>query len=137
MDEEGLILRDAAQEMRRSTAAMADQLDRLAALVVSLEARLRAMEKAADAVTVDSAQARQLLSLIRARVSDICAVNNLMDPKAAQALRAACRKQLLEGFGVRDIHDLPARDYERAVWGIKNWNCYALVKRWKYGEATG
>ncbi len=137
MDEEGLILRDAAQEMRRSTAAMADQLDRLAALVVSLEARLRAMEKAADAVSVDSVQAKQLLSLIRDRAAEICAVNNIADPKAAAALRSACRRQLLEGFGVRDIHDLPARDYERAVWGIKNWSSYALVKRLKYGEATG
>ncbi len=137
MDEEGLILRDAARDMRRSTAAMTEQLDRLTALVISLEARLRAMEKAADAVSVDSGQAKQLLSLIRARAAEICAVNSLADPKAAQALRAACRRQLLEGFGIRDIHDLPARDYERAVWGIKNWSSYALIKRWKYGEATG
>lgn len=120
----------------RNAQEMAAQIEKLAALVISLDARLKSMEKAAQKVTIDSRQHKQLQALIRERAAEVCAKNGITDPRAAAAFKAAIKKDLLAAWGVPDLHDLPVSAWDRAVWAIQNWNKYSLVKRWKYGGAA-
>lgn len=115
---------------------MAAQIEKLAALVISLDARLKSMEKAAQKVTIDSRQHKQLQALIRERAGEVCDKHGITDPKAASAFRAAIKKDLLAAWGVPDLHDLPVSAWDRAVWAIQNWTKYSLVKKWKYGGAA-
>lgn len=131
-----IILRETAELQRRAVDDLTGQVERLAALVITLEARLRDMERSASRVTVDSRQAKQLLAIIRKKAADICAVNGITDPKAAPAIRAAIKKALLDAWGIADLHDLPLSAWDRAVWGIEHWSSYALIKKYKYGEAA-
>ena len=128
--------RQAVELQERTAREMAAQVEKLTALVITLDARLRAMEKAALKVTVDSRQAKQLQALIRERAGEVCAKNGITDPRAAAAFRAAIKKDLLAAWGVPDLHDLPVSAWDRAVWAIQNWTKYSLVKKWKYGGAA-
>ncbi len=128
--------RRAVELQERNAQEMAAQIEKLAALVISLDARLKFMEKAAQKVTIDSRQHKQLQALIRERAAEVCAKNGITDPKAASAFRAAIKKDLLAAWGIEDLHDLPVSAWERAVWTVQNWSRYALIKKWKYGDVS-
>jgi hypothetical protein len=126
----------AVELQERNAQEMAAQIEKLAALVISLDARLKAMEKAAQKVTIDSRQHKQLQALIRERAAEVCAKNGITDQRAAAAFKAAIKKDLLAAWGVPDLHDLPVSAWDRAVWAIQNWSKYALIKKWKYGDVN-
>ena len=112
------------------------QIEQLAAAVISLDARLAEVTKAAQTVTVSHKQVTQLQAQIRARAAEVCEKNGIADPKAAAAFRAAIKKDLLAAWGVSDLHDLPLSAWDRAVWAVGTWSRYAVIKRWKYARAT-
>ncbi|MBO7668402.1 MAG: hypothetical protein J6T26_08075 [Firmicutes bacterium] len=128
--------RRAVELQERNAMEMAAQIEKLAALVISLDARLKSMEKAAQKVTIDSRQHKQLQALIRERAGEVCAKNGITDPRAAAAFKAAIKKDLLAAWGVPDLHDLPVSAWDLAVWAIQNWTKYSLVKKWKYGDVN-
>ena len=128
--------RRAVELQEKNAQEMAAQIEKLATLVISLDARLKSMEKAAQKVTIDSQQHKQLQALIRERAGEVCAKNGITDPRAAAAFRAAIKKDLLAAWGVPDLHDLPVSEWERVVWTVQNWSRYAQIKKWKYGDVS-
>ena len=114
----------------------AGQIEQLAAAVISLDARLQEMSKAAQSVTLSHKQATQLLGLIRDRARELTEKNGITDPKAPAAIRAAIKKAILSGWGISDLHDLPLSARDRAVWAVQTWSRYAVIKKWKYAEVA-
>ena len=112
------------------------QIEQLAAAVISLDARLAEVTKAAQSVTLSHRQVTQLQGQIRARAAEVCEKNGITDPKASAAFKTAIKKDLLAAWGVSDLHDLPLSAWDRAVWAVGSWSRYAVIKKWKYARAT-
>ena len=91
---------------------------------------LEAMEREnARRVTISHQQALSLQRRMRLRAETICEKYGLEPKRHAAAFRAACKKEVLALYGVKDAHDLPLRDYEAAQRAVDSFSCYALVRK--------
>ena len=74
-------------------------------------------------------QAKGLGARIRQRADALCEKYDL-DPKIhGAAFRAAIKRDVLSGCGVKDPHDIPLRDLPLCMEQIDAWTSYALVRR--------
>jgi len=104
--------------------------------VISLDARIREMSVAAQKVTVSHRQALQLMGMIRQRAAEVCAKNGITDARAPAGIRAAIKKEVLQSWGIQDLHDLPLSAWDRAVWAVGSWSRYAIIKKYKYANGA-
>lgn len=83
----------------------------------------------AQKVTVNHQQAKGLAARIRQRADALCEKYDL-DPKVhGAAFRAAIKRDVLNGCGVKDPHDIPLRDLPLCMEQIDAWTSYALVRK--------
>lgn len=106
------------------------QVRELTAALLMLQKEVEQMKRDnAQRVTVNHQQARGLASRIRERAEALCDKYDL-DPKVhSAAFRAAIKRDVLNGCGVKDAHDIPLRDLELAMQQIDAWTSYALVRK--------
>ena len=50
------------------------------------------------------------------------------------AFRAAIKKDILSGYAVKDLHDIPLSKWEDCMQRIDAWTSYALVRRRREAE---
>lgn len=102
----------------------------LASMLAVLQQEVAAMQKDhARRITVNHQQAKGLMARIRERAEAICA-KYALDPRVhGAAFRAACKKAVLQSYGIDDLHDLPLCDLELAMQQIDSWTSYALVRK--------
>lgn len=127
LPEEARALIGAQQEQY---AQMRQFVAQMAGLVDVLTKRVEAMEREnARRVTISHQQALSLQRRMRLRAETICEKYGLEPKRHAAAFRAACKKDVLALYGVKDAHDLPLRDYEAAQRAVDSFSCYALVRK--------
>lgn len=106
------------------------QVRELTAALLMLQKEVEQMKRDnARKVTVNHQQARGLASRIRERAEALCDKYDL-DPKVhGAAFRAAIKRDVLNGYGVKDAHDIPLRDLTLCMEQIDSWTSYALVRK--------
>lgn len=110
--------------------AFSYQVRELTAALLMLQKEVEAMKRDnAQKVTVNHQQAKGLGARIRERAEALCDKYDL-DPKVhGAAFRAAIKRDVLNGYGVKDPHDIPLRDLELCMEQIDSWTSYALVRK--------
>ena len=108
-----------------------DQLGRylmqMGQMMNAMQRRLDEMEARQAAVTISHAEAKRLQALIRGRADEICGKYGLGDRESVKQIRTAIRKDLLQRFGVKDLHDLPVAALGRAEALADSWVNIRLV----------
>ena len=72
-----------------------------------IECRIRDLEQQSAAATILHKDVLALQARIRAR-ADAIAQERRLGPKGTGALRTAMRRNVLQRYGIQDLHDLPA-----------------------------
>lgn len=105
----------------------------MAALIIQMDARIKALEKVR--VTITHRQAQALTVRIRARAQTIC-VKYALAKTDETTFRSAIKKAVLKQYGVDDLHDMPLAYYELAGQLVDGWSSYQLVQkvRDKHGD---
>lgn len=108
----------------------ARQVRELTAALLMLQKEVEELKRDnAQKVSVNHQQAKGLAARIRQRAEALCDKYDL-DPKIhGAAFRAAIKRDVLNGYGVKDPHDIPLRDLDLAMEQIDAWTSYALVRR--------
>ena len=105
---------------------MESQISQLAMMISQLNARLAAMEDDGK-VTILHQDALKLGQLIRERAK-VLTDKYQLGPAGERKLRAAIKKAVLQQYGIRDLHDLPARRLTAARMLIENWSSYQAIR---------
>ena len=106
------------------------QVRELTAALLILQKEVEELKRDnARKVTINHQQAKGLAARIRQRAEALCEKYDL-DPKVhGAAFRAAIKRDVLNGYGVKDPHDIPLRDLPVAMEQIDAWTSYALVRK--------
>ena len=105
---------------------MESQISQLAMMISQLNARLAAMEDDGK-VTILHQDALKLGQLIKARAR-VLADKYQLGPAGERRIRAAIKKAVLSQYGIRDLHDLPARRLAAARMLIEGWSSYQAIR---------
>ena len=105
---------------------MESQISQLAMMISQLNARLAAMEDDGK-VTILHQDALKLGQLIKARAR-VLADKYQLGPAGERRIRAAIKKAVLQQYGIRDLHDLPARRLAAARMLIEGWSSYQAIR---------
>lgn len=110
--------------------AFSRQVRELTAALLMLQKEVEAMKRDnAQRVTVNHQQARAVISRIRERAEALCDKYSLDPKRHGAAFRAAIKRDILDGCGVKDPHDIPLRELELITQRIDGWTSYALVRK--------
>ena len=105
---------------------MESQINQLAMMISQLNARLAAMEDDGKA-TILHQDALKLSQMIKARARALSDKYQL-GPAGERRIRAAIKKAVLSQYGIRDLHDLPARRLAAARMLIDGWSSYQVIR---------
>ena len=124
-----VIVKDAGRDASLTVPAeLIGITEQLVMVVGRLEARLAALEAdKSDKVTILHADVNRLNKMIRQR-ADVIGARYELDTAGIRRIRAAIRKDVLKQYGIRDLHDLPAKRLPTCQLLISNWSSLAAVK---------
>ena len=105
---------------------MESQISQLAMMISQLNARLAAMEDDGKA-TILHQDALKLGQMIKARAKALSDKYQL-GPAGERRIRAAIKKAVLSQYGIKDLHDLPARRLAAARMLIDGWSSYQVIR---------
>ena len=111
---------------RQQAVDLASVANQLLSVVARLEARIAALEEDGK-VTILHQDALKLGQMIRERARALSKKYEL-GPAGERKLRAAIKKAVLQQYGIRDLHDLPARRLPAARMLIENWSSYQVIR---------
>lgn len=117
------------EELRLSSASAAQIItaaNQLLGAVARLEARIAALEDDGK-VTILHQDALRLSQMIRARAR-ILTDKYQLGPAGERRIRAAIKAAVLAQYGIRDLHDLPARRLPAARMLIDGWSSYQAIR---------
>ncbi len=124
---------DKLVQLSAATQVTAEQLtgivQQLGGYLIQLDARMRKQEELLQRrVTVSSAQYKQVMAAIRRRAVELCGKYQL-PMSAGTPLRAAIKRDVLERWHIKDLHDLPESALSEAMAGVGAWDSYSLVRK--------
>lgn len=114
------------------------QVRELTAALLLLQKEVEQMKRDnARTVTINHQQARALAARMRERAEALCDKYGLDARIHGAAFRAAIKRDVLGGYGVKDLHDVPLHDLELAMQQIDSWTSYALVRKRRAIDTEG
>lgn len=111
---------------RQQAVDLASVANQLIGVVARLEARIAALEDDGK-VTILHQDALKLGQLIKARAR-VLADKYQLGPAGERRIRAAIKKAVLSQYGIRDLHDMPARRLAAARMLIDGWSSYQVIR---------
>lgn len=111
---------------RQQAVDLASVANQLIGVVARLEARIAALEDDGK-VTILHQDALKLGQLIKARAK-VLSDKYQLGPAGERRIRAAIKKAVLSQYGIRDLHDLPARRLAAARMLIEGWSSYQAIR---------
>ena len=115
--------------------AFSREVRELTAALLMLEQEGETLKRdSARQVTGNHQQAKGLGTRIRLRAEALCDKYSLDVRIHGAAFRAAIKKDILSGYAVKDLHDIPLSEWEDCMQRIDAWTSYALVRRRREAE---
>ena len=111
---------------RQQAVDLASVANQLIGVVARLEARIAALEDDGK-VTILHQDALKLGQLIKARAK-VLSDKYQLGPAGERRIRAAIKRAVLTQYGIRDLHDLPARRLAAARMLIEGWSSYQVIR---------
>ena len=111
---------------RQQAVDLASVANQLIGVVARLEARIAALEDDGK-VTILHQDALKLSQMIKARAK-VLSDKYQLGPAGERRIRAAIKRAVLTQYGIRDLHDLPARRLAAARMLIEGWSSYQVIR---------
>ena len=121
------LLPETAVQLHRDVQQMGEMMARMGQLMAGMQRRMDEMEARQEKITVRHADVKRIQQLIRIRTAEICDKYQLTDPESGKILRAAIKKDILNRWGVKDLHDLPEAAKDAVENAIGGWTNIRLV----------
>ena len=102
-------------------------LAQLGHMMATMQKRMDEMEARQRQVTASHEEVKRIQRVIRWRAGEICDKYQLTDPESGKILRAAIKKDILNRWGVKDLHDLPERALDAVRAAVGSWVNIRLV----------
>ena len=96
-------------------------------MIGTMQRRLDQLEAQQAQVTISHGDVRRLQAKIRWRADAICSKYGLRDPESVKRFRAAIRKDILQRYQVKDLHDIPEAMLPAAHKQIENWTDIRMI----------
>lgn len=96
-------------------------LKQMGNMMAAMQKRMDEMEARQRQVTVTHEEVKRIQRLIRMRAQEICDKYALEDDESPKAFRKAIRKDVMNRWGVKDLHDLPEAAAAAVRSAIGSW----------------
>ena len=106
---------------------MGQYLAQMGKMMSAMQRRLDDLEAQQARVTVSHEDVKRIQALIRWRADEIGRKYQLEDAKSRTIFRAAIKKDILNRWGVKDLHDLPERALDAVRAAVGSWVNIRLV----------
>lgn len=113
--------------MEQDARKMGDLLLQMGSMISTMQKRMDEMEARQKQVTASHEEVKRIQRVIRWRAGEICDKYQLTDPESGKILRAAIKKDILNRWGVKDLHDLPERALDAVRAAVGSWVNIRLV----------
>jgi N-methylhydantoinase A/oxoprolinase/acetone carboxylase beta subunit len=131
------LTQDDAAAIRGNVEQLGAYLIQMAQMIQRMQQRMDEMEAQQKKVTLSHRDVKDILQLIRIQGADYCMRYNLLDDGSAKAVRAGMKKAVLNRYGVKDLHDVPAIARQAVEALISRWADIKLVYRIREKHRAG
>ena len=115
------LLPETAVQLHRDVQQMGEMMVRMGQLITAMQRRMDEMEARQRQVTVTHEEVKRIQRLIRMRAQELCDKYALDDKESPKAFRKAIRKDVMNRWGVKDLHDLPEAAAAAVRSAIGSW----------------
>ena len=120
---------ETAEKLQQNTEKMHKYLLQMAQMMLNLQNRLDELEEKQKAATICHDEVLVIRQLIRMRADEYCGKYGLKDPKDLAKIRAAIKKSVLQRYGIKDLHDVPAFARQAVEDHVSRWTDIRMVMR--------
>ncbi len=112
-------------------------LSKLTGLVTTLQHRVDELEAREYKVTLTHNDVKTINAMIRRKADSFCEKNRITDAGSLRAVRAAIKKDILQRYSVKDLHDIPAFALPNIEKQIETYANIRLVMKRREALAVG
>lgn len=118
-----------AQQNSQTAIQLTKMVDKLAIMLVQMDARQRALETIIQQrVTITAAQAKALTGMVGQRAHAMCDKYHLPYTACGASIRAAIWREIKTRNVITSVYDMPAVLYAAACDSVNAWDSFSLVR---------
>lgn len=126
-----------AASLERNTEQLGAYLVQMAGIMVRMQNRLDELEEKQRLVTLSHDEVKAVQALIKNRSFEYCEKYGIQDATCRRMICGGIRKAILQRYGVKDLHDVPAIARQAVEAQISKWADIRLVMKCREKLGTG
>ena len=128
---------DTAAALATSVQQLGSYLVQMSQIMMQMQARLDELEEKERTATLSHEEVRDVQRLIRLRADEYCLKYDLAVDLSCRTIGNAIRKAVLQRYGVKDLHDVPAIARQAVEAQISKWADIRTVMKYREKLAQG
>ena len=120
---------ETAQQLKTTTEQLGGILTQMGQMILRMQQRLDELEEKQRAVTLSHDEVKAIMQLIRNRSMEYCEKYRITSPGNLRSITAGIKKAVLQRYGVKDLHDVPAIARQAVEAQIGHWSDIRLMAR--------
>ena len=126
-----LVTRQQAEQIVQLTTLV----KQFSAVLMAMDQRMAKLEKLLDRkVTIEAKQYKAIQKAVKERSRELCEKYKLDPKEAGKVFRKTITAEVMNRYGVQDLHDLPDIYYDIVLQEIAGFTSFALVCKLRGGE---
>lgn len=123
------LMPETAAMLQGSTEQLGAYLVQMSQIMMRIQNRLDELEEKQQAATLRHDEVQTIQRLIRNRALEYCEKYDIICSQALTAIRAGIKKAVLQRYGVKDLHDVPAIARQAVEAQIERWSDVRLMMK--------
>lgn len=132
-----IILPETAQAIQQNTEQLGAYLVQMGQIMLRMQNRLDELEEKQRLVTLSHDEVKAVQILIRNRAIEYCEKYGLTDAASRRTISGAVKKAVLNRYGVKDLHDVPAIARQAVESQISKWADIRLAMKCREKSRAG
>jgi hypothetical protein len=128
---------ETALAIQQSVEQLGSYLSQMGQIMIRMQARLDELEEKQRMVTLSHDEVKAVQILIRNRSMEYCEKYDLRDAGSRRAISGAIKKAVLNRYGVKDLHDVPAIARQAVESQISRWADIRLAMKCREKSRAG
>ena len=115
------LMPDVAATLQQNTEQLGAYLVQMAGIMMRMQNRLDELEEKQRLVTLSHEEVKAVQLLIRNRAFEYCEKYGIQEAGCRRTIASGIKKAVLQRYGVKDLHDVPAIARQAVESQISRW----------------
>lgn len=128
---------ETAVNLQQHTEQLGAYLAQMGQMMIRMQQRLDELEEKQRLVTLNHDEVRAVQQLIRNRSAEYCEKYGITSPGNLRSVTSGIKKAILQRYGVKDLHDVPAIARQAVEAQISRWSDIRLMMKCREKDQAG